>query len=268
MPGDGSQETHFRDVILNAQGGGLQRINEMNPSYDPLHYPVLFPMGDFGWANDLLQCGTSRKITLKQFYAFRIMEREGDYSVLHRSKRLFHEYLVDQYAKIETSRLDFLRNNQATIRAELYQGIFKLTIGVVDAMQDGVQSMSTIGKKVILPRTFDGSPRDMAGKYQDAMAICKEFGKPTYFITFTANPKWEEVTQSLLPGQTAADRPDLVARVFNLKLKILMDNLKKGMLGESIAFCSTIEFQKRGLPHVHILYMSKDTRRSGSSNFC
>ena len=80
-------------------------------------------MGDFGWANDLLQVGTRRTVTLKQFYAFRIMIREGQVSILHQAKRLFHEYLVDQYAKIETSRLDFLRNNQATIRAELYQGI-------------------------------------------------------------------------------------------------------------------------------------------------
>ena len=55
MPGDGSQETTFRDVVLRTSGGGLQRINEMNPSYDPLHYPLLFPFGDLGWANDLLQ---------------------------------------------------------------------------------------------------------------------------------------------------------------------------------------------------------------------
>ena len=96
----------------------------------------------------------------------------------------------------------------------------------------------------------------MAGKYQDAMAICKEFGKPTYFITFTANPNWSEVRNSLLPGQSPADRPDLIARVFNLKLKILMDCLKKGLLGESVAYCSTIEFQKRGLPHCHILFIT------------
>lgn len=122
MPGDGSQETTFRDVVICARGGGLRRINEMNPSYDPLHYPLLFPFGDFGWANDLLQVGTARKITLKQFYAYRIMQRLDEFSIMHRGKRLFHEYLVDQYAKIETSRLDFLRNNQSTIRAELYQG--------------------------------------------------------------------------------------------------------------------------------------------------
>ena len=102
MPGDGSQETNFRDIIINSNGGGLQRINEMNPSYDPLHYPLLFPLGDFGWANDLAQVGTHRRVTLKQFYCYRIMERVEEYSTLHRAKKLFHEYLVDNYAKIET----------------------------------------------------------------------------------------------------------------------------------------------------------------------
>lgn len=122
MPGDGSMETSYRDVVINSRGGGLRRINEMNPSYDPMHYPLMFPFGDFGWANDLEKSGNNRNITLKQFYAFRIMQRVDEFSLIIRSKRLFHEYLVDQYAKIETSRLDFLRNNQSTIRAELYQG--------------------------------------------------------------------------------------------------------------------------------------------------
>jgi hypothetical protein len=108
-----------------------------------------------------------------------------------------------------------------------------------------------------LPRSFDGGPRDMSGKYQDAMAICKEFGKPTYFITFTANPSWKEITDSLLPGQNASDRPDIVSRVFHLKLKLLMKVLNDGLLGKSVAFCSTIEFQKRGLPHVHILFITE-----------
>jgi hypothetical protein len=30
----------------------------------------------------------------------------------------------------------------------------------------------------------------------------------------TANARWEEIERELLPGQTAYDRPDLVARVF------------------------------------------------------
>ena len=54
--------------------------------------------------------------------------------------------------------------------------------------------------------------------------------------------------------QTAADRPDVVARVFRLKLKaILEDLLENDMLGEVIVYIYVIEFQKRGLPHAHIL---------------
>lgn len=45
-----------------------------------------------------------------------------------------------------------------------------------------------------------------------------------------------------------------MARVFKLKLDSLIDDLtKNGVLGQCIAFVYTIEFQKRGLPHAHIL---------------
>ncbi|KAG1445823.1 hypothetical protein G6F56_009777 [Rhizopus delemar] len=49
------------------------------------------------------------------------------------------------------------------------------------------------------------------------MAIVRYFGKSSLFITYTANPRWEEITAELSPGQTAIDRPDLVCRVLNLK---------------------------------------------------
>jgi Helitron helicase-like domain at N-terminus len=55
------------------------------------------------------------------------------------------------------------------------------------------------------------------------MAIVRTFGKPGYFITFTANPHWEEIDAEFLtddagvPMQTWRERPDLVARVFKMK---------------------------------------------------
>jgi hypothetical protein len=58
----------------------------------------------------------------------------------------------------------------------------------------------------------------------------------------------------LLPGQQAADRPDIVARVWNEKLKeLLKDILERQILGKVIERIYSIEFQKRGLPHAHIL---------------
>ena len=58
----------------------------------------------------------------------------------------------------------------------------------------------------------------------------------------------------LLPHQQPSDRPDLLARVFRLKLKVLLEDLLKfHVLGRPQASMYVIEFQKRGLPHAHIL---------------
>ena len=39
----------------------------------------------------------------------------------------------------------------------------------------------------------------------------------------TANPKWPEIVNSLAHGQTVDDRPDLVARVFKMKMDELIE---------------------------------------------
>ena len=38
-------------------------------------------------------------------------------------ERLYHEYIVDNYSKIETARLNFIRNNQKNIRVDLYKNV-------------------------------------------------------------------------------------------------------------------------------------------------
>ena len=56
------------------------------------------------------------------------------------------------------------------------------------------------------------------------------------------------------PYETAAGRPDLMARVFQLKYKeLLNDFLNNEILGRVKAYTWVIEFQKRGLPHAHLL---------------
>uniref|UniRef100_A0AC35GIV3 Helitron helicase-like domain-containing protein n=1 Tax=Panagrolaimus sp. PS1159 TaxID=55785 RepID=A0AC35GIV3_9BILA len=86
--------------------------------------------------------------------------------------------------------------------------------------------------------------------YQDAMAIVRRFGKPDLFITMTCNPNWTEIVENLLPE----DRPDLIARVFKQKKDYLIHVIsKEGYFGKCKAHVYTIEFQKRGLPHAHIL---------------
>ena len=105
----------------------------------------------------------------------------------------------------------------------------------------------------------------MQQNYLDAMSIVKRYGKPDFFITMTANPSWPEITVALRHGETAVNRPDLVARVFHIKLNVLLDELLvKNVFGKVIAYTWVIEFQKRGLPHVHMLLIvrSEDKPRT------
>ena len=115
-----------------------------------------------------------------------------------------------------------------------------------------------VGKRVVLPHSFPGGDRDMMQRFLNAMAIVQHFGKPDHFITMTCNPYWEEITQNLEPGQQPQDRPELVSRVYRAKLRSLMDLLiKKKYFGEVAAYVHVTEFQKRGLPHEHILLIMK-----------
>jgi hypothetical protein len=94
----------------------------------------------------------------------------------------------------------------------------------------------------------------MVQNYQDAMAICKWARCPDVFVTFTCNPQWLEIKKALLPRQQPQDRPDLVIRVFKIKLKELINDIhKKHILGCTIVRIYVIEFQKCGLLHAHIL---------------
>ena len=87
----------------------------------------------------------------------------------------------------------------------------------------------------------------------DALAIVREYGKATVFITMTCNPEWPEIAQHMKPGQTSADRPDVVAQVFKAKKAQLLEHVTRVLNGHSkIYTIYVIEFQKRGLPHVHI----------------
>jgi hypothetical protein len=101
------------------------------------------------------------------------------------------------------------------------------------------------------------------------MAIVRQYGKPDLFITMTCNPKWEEIVSTLKPGEIAIDRPNLVTRVFVSKLQHLPDELlKKGIFDEVVADIHVIEWQKRGLPHAHILFiLHSDHKPRGLDEF-
>ncbi|XP_074299006.1 uncharacterized protein LOC141630009 [Silene latifolia] len=197
-----SSESNTPHITVTAKNNESHRIMHYYGCYDPLQYPLLFPSGECGWVQGLKKLDpesghaeasslgsasldatqtcksgdTNRKdkiVSCRQYYCYKLQNRPGN--MLLRTGRCFQQYVVDMYVKIENTRLDYFRNNQETIRAELYQGI-------LDTIGTGECRAANVGTRIV----------------------------------------------------------------------------NKCIFGEVAAYVYVVEFQKRGLPHVHFLIILKD----------
>ncbi|OMO79395.1 hypothetical protein CCACVL1_13702 [Corchorus capsularis] len=193
---DGGQDLadlNGREIMVETISGRLLNVNDTVGYYDPLQYPLLFPCGTYGWdINSHDEYGN--KLQCWQFYSYMLQIRPENPSLFLLVGRLMQQYVVDNFVKIEASRLRWYVNHQEEIRADCYQGL-------ADSFIAG-----------------------------------------------------ENSTTRLLPGQSPQDRPDLLTRIFHSKFEeFKVDIVTKGVLGRVVAYVYVIEFQKRGLPHAHML---------------
>lgn len=247
--GDIGSSTQERDVIIETKAGQLQRISELHPSYLALQYPLLFPYGEDGYRLGIPRRDTSTtnsskkrsKLTMREFFAYRIQERTHEAKTILWSRKLFQQFLVDGYTMIESERLSYVRNHQKNLRADSYKSLTDVLLG-------NNTNSSCTGKRIVLPSSFTGSARYMVQNYQDAMAICKWYGYPDLFITFTCNPKWPEILRFVEQrGLKPEDRPDILCRVFKIKLDHLIKDLKDNKIFGRV---------QAGMSICHIKYIS------------
>lgn len=237
IPGDLNLDMDKRDIVLQRQSGKLKRISEIHASYLALQYPLLFTYGEDGFRLGIKKGVTeaSKKlkksdISMRQFFAFRLQERFNESHCLLHSRRLFQQFIVDAFTTIESNRLRYLKFNQTSLRSDSFDSI-------KESENAGKIDMHEQGSEFILPASYVGSPRYMKNCYLDAMTISKHFGFPDLFITYTCNPKWPEITRFLKKRNLKAeDRPDIICRIFKIKLESLMDDLtRKHLLGKVVA---------------------------------
>lgn len=203
--------------------------------YEPLQYPVLFPHGTPGWgltpdATDSFRLKNTLPFTQRQWYRSLLLRepRFIDFG------RLGSEYICDMYSRIEEERLQFIRR------------------GRISQARESNPACDDDRVDIRLPASFLGSREWASNETADSLALAREFGRPSLFITMTCNARWPEITSRLHQGQTAYDIPIIVARAFKLRLQRLQDILRK-KFGKLIFMVKIIEFQKRGLPHAHIV---------------
>jgi hypothetical protein len=212
--------------------------------YEPLQYPLLFPRGTPGWSPD-----NRSKLTQIQWYRWYFIAEER----FRQLGRLACEYAVDMYSRVEEERLNYLRRGRLDqVRGAGQHG----TEGSSESLRGNIEGM--------LPASFLGSRAWSSQQVSDALALCRQYGKPSFFITMTTNPNWPEIRTQLKKGQTAADIPAIVCRVFNKKVKVLVEFICRHF-GKILYEVRVVEFQKRGLPHIHMIFKVRICGKLGLS---
>ncbi|GJV08398.1 DNA helicase PIF1, ATP-dependent [Tanacetum coccineum] len=140
-----------RDIIVNKLHSRPKRISELHPAYMALQYPLLFPYGedDFHkkipyYTNRGNQKTNRWFVTMKEYYSYIIQQRNDQGNTLVRGGHLFQQYLVDAYSAIEEQCLKWTRNNQDTLRVDLYHN-------VCDVVTRGDTNEAGLGQRIVLP---------------------------------------------------------------------------------------------------------------------
>ena len=249
-------DVNTRNSIVVKHNGDHQKISAISRLWEPLVYPLFFPHGTLGWGvtgsrSDFEDVGMSGRAAGPQveeidaencgrqimYYRARILCEPW----FHIFGKLTNEYAVDMLTRNLETRLNYIRENQRRVMEE-------------DAELMG-ETFLAESQNIYLPSSFMGSKRWATEQIADSLTIAAESGNPTFFVTMMCNSDWPEIKARLRAGQDFSDIPADVVCVFKQKLTLLEQTLKTMFFhaGEVKYMIHSIEFQKRGLPHAHIL---------------
>ena len=173
-------------------------------------------------------------LTQIRYAAYRIQVRRREFLAIVRCGRLFQQYIVGS-CRTFPDQMGSAQSRYVVSSRVQWSGL-EDAIGAADGNVD----LRQLEQGMILSSLFIGSPRHMQQRFQDTMATAHFYGKVDVFLTMTANPKWDEITWELRPGQH--DQPDIVTRVFQLKEALLKESTNDDIFGHTLAHVYTIEF--------------------------
>ena len=118
-------------TIRNKATRVLQSVSSMDPNVEPMIYPLFYPHGSQGWHKNIakLKNGTfvvdnddaqgeqsNRRVTRGSYVKYRIGIRSDIFNAFLLGSRLFQQWIVHSYVKIE-------RSNKKQLRVKSYQGL-------------------------------------------------------------------------------------------------------------------------------------------------
>lgn len=158
---DNNEQNELLNINNNLSNLSLDdSINENNETYESLPnnldsinqtYTEIIDMEEDDYlVDDYVSASShqSRYVSCCEFYSNRLMRLSDDSDYFSYFGRLYQQFIVDNYLKIEHQKLKYLQFNQDKLRIDLYKGL-------VDAFYAGDNDLAQTGRRLILPSSFN-----------------------------------------------------------------------------------------------------------------
>ncbi|XP_071952879.1 uncharacterized protein [Antedon mediterranea] len=254
-------DEYFRDIICCAPCENNSPIALLsNENNEAKSFPVLFPTGQptFHDTRDV-------KITLGRYLHNRLLHVDNRFA--QNTEFIFYAQSIYELQQILSSISIALRKGSS--KKDDFSKVTVSDLKNINKIEEILKSDK--GYKFL--KQIRGTPPYWQATQKDVLAMVRQIGKPTFFLSFSsADFRWKEIMTTLL-SQTGDQRniddlewadkcnllksnPVTVARMFDNRFHTFLQNVilsESQPIGKVTDYFYRIEFQMRGSPHVHML---------------
>ena len=260
------------EVYNIAPGENRHPVSIMtDKSCEELAFPVLFPKGRFGYKDD-----REIKLSPVKYFNARLLHYSGRFAT-NLEYLFFAEFITEQKKVLDSINIALKKiHGQPVTASQIKSDVNKLK-GLI--CQD---------QAYLFLRQIPGTPPYWQKFMYEVVAMVKQLGIPTWFMTSCADLRWPELFQIIArtQGKNMTDEqvealsynercsmlnlnPVAVAKHFQHGVETFFTELllsKKNPIGKIIYYALRIEFQMRGSPHLHALIWTSDCPKLTSDN--
>ncbi|KAL7289495.1 hypothetical protein TKK_0016682 [Trichogramma kaykai] len=111
-------------VVRNKNTKELKKISTMDPKVDSSVYPLFNPYGQKGWHENIAKKNSEGNVSRAAYTKYNIAIRDN-FNPLLRGRRLFQQYVVDTYVKIEKDRIEYCKSHQDVLKVSSYKSLIE-----------------------------------------------------------------------------------------------------------------------------------------------
>ena len=254
-----------REIYNVAPGENKHPVSLMtDKSCEELAFPVLFPMGRFGYTAE-----RDIKLSPVKYFNARLLHYSGRFAT-NPEYLFFAQFIIEQKKVSDAINIALKKVHGQT-----------LTASQVKSNTQIMQNLISQDQAYLFLRQIPGSPPYWQKFMYEVVAMVKQLGIPTWFMTLScADLRWPELFQiiSRANGSNMTDEevdalsyeercrllnlnPVITAKHFQYRVETFFTEIlltQVNPIGKIVYYALRIEFQMRGSPHLHALIWTSD----------